>query len=128
MSDYRQAVKLLSKEERIVVAHLEELIGELKSVRVATVFKGQEAVIASAIEKEVMAHIMPHFLEEIGKERSKIDLLLTQVNLQLSIWNKKQGELKALIDSFETKLSILGHIQALAKEGKAEIILPEGEE
>ena len=127
MSDYRQAVKSLTKEQRIVVAHLEELIGDMKAVRVATLFRGQEAIIAQRIEQEIMAHLMPDFRVEIGKERSKIELVIHEMNNTIVSFNKTRAELQKLIDDFERKLSILGHIQALSKEGKVSVILPESE-
>ena len=127
MSDYRQAVKSLTKEQRIVVAHLEELIGDMKAVRVATLFRGQEAIIAQRIEQEIMAHLMPDFRVEIGKERSKIELVIHEMNNTIVSFNRTRAELQKLIDDFESKLSILGHIQALSKEGKVSVILPESE-
>lgn len=125
MSDYRQALKGLTKDERIVVAHLEELIGDMKAVRVATLFKGQEAVIATSIEKEVMAHLMPHFVNEIAKERSKIDLERTEIHAAIRSWQQTQKRLEEVMAEFQRNLEILKHIKVLAKEGKAEVILPE---
>lgn len=124
MSEYRQAVKRLTKDERIVVAHLEELIGEMKAVRVATVLKGQEAHIGREIEKEVMAHLMPDFLAEIQKERNKIDLLLKEMADHRQILNQERTKIEAAIGKLKAYTDILGHVQALAKQGEVEIFVP----
>ena len=125
MSDYREALKSLSKEERIVVKHLEDLIGDLKAVRMHTVFKGQEAVIAAAIEKEVMAHLMSTFTEEVAKERSKIDLLLNQVNSQASLLQKERSAIERELKEMAEYREIFKHIKALSTEGKVKLMWDE---
>ena len=128
MSEYRQAVKRLTKDERIVILHLEELIGDLKGVRVATVLKGQEAAIATAIEKEVMAHLMPELKAAINKEHDKIQANMQILNEQIRVYNSLHKELQRMIDEFQTNLKILGHLKALSTEGKVKLILPTEEE